>query len=159
MFAMQDEEKQKGAGAQPSADEQQSAHKRQITRLVFVYDADSGRLAAVADSLKKLVGKGCPLCAVTHGVVKKRQEISAFEQSLGVPVDYLHRDEAAQDPRARGLELPCIFAEVDASDEPVVLLGPPAIARLRGTQTDLKGRLQFRAAQLDLELPEAVCAR
>lgn len=133
----------------------QAAEKRKITRLVFVYDADSGRLAALADSLKKLAGKGCPLCAVTHGFSGKRQEFADFEDSLGVPVEYLHRDEASRDLRTRDLDLPCILAEVEGSDEPVVLLDPAAIGRLRGTRLDLKGRLEFRAAALDLELPMA----
>jgi hypothetical protein len=124
-----------------------------ITRLTFVYDADTGRLAAVADSLKKLVGKGCPLCVVTHGFTGKRQEFQEFESTVGVPVELLHRDEAALDPRVSALSLPCIFADIEGDTAPVVLMDPPAIARLKGTETNLEERLQFRAAALGLEFP------
>jgi hypothetical protein len=127
--------------------------KRNIIRLIFVYDADSGRIAAVADSFKKLLGKGCPLCAVTHGLTKKREQIVAFEQCLSIPVSYLHRDEVQADPIARGHDRPCILAEVEGEQEPVVLLDPRSIERLRGTERDLKGRLLFRAAALGLDLP------
>ena len=132
-----------------------SVAKKNISRLLFVYDADSGKLAAVADSLKKLVGKGCPLCAVTHGLASKSKEICLFEQSVAVPIKYLHRDEAAHDPLLRGQELPCIVAEVEGDEQLAVLMGPRAIERLRGTEGDLKRRLEFRAASLGLELPSS----
>jgi hypothetical protein len=129
--------------------------KRRIRRLVFVYDAPSGKLAAIADSLKKLVGKGCPLCAVTHGVLGKRASWTRSERELGVPVDYLHSDEVGALHLTLPIELPCILAQFEDGAEPIVLLDPVGIERAHGTPADLRGRLAFRAASLGLVLPYA----
>lgn len=130
----------------------QTAQKRKIRRLIFVYDAASGRLASMADSLKKLVGRGCPLCAVTHGVVSKRPAFERFESSVDVPIVFLHSDELASEGLSPELDLPCILAELSGSEH-VVLLDSAGISRLKGSERDLEGRLQYRAASLGLELP------
>lgn len=127
---------------------------RRIRRLIFVYDAASGLIPAIADSLKKVVGRGCPLCAITHGVAGKRRSWVECERSLALPITYLHTDELESlQPRAEPLELPCILAELEETGEQIVLLDAAAIRRARGTEADLKGRLTFRAASLDLRLP------
>jgi hypothetical protein len=128
---------------------------RRITRLLFVYDAPSGKLAAIADSLKKVVGRGCPLCAVTHGLFGKRATWAQAERRLGVPVDYLHNDELGLLRVEHPVDLPCILAELEGGGSQIVLLDPEAIDRARGTETDLRGRLAYRAASLGLELPYA----
>ena len=127
--------------------------QREIEKLIFIYDASSGKLAAMADSLKKLVGRGCPLCAVTHGLARKRSSWEQYESELAVPITYLHADELGDIPdRHPSLELPCVLAEL-GDGEQIVILDAKSLRRARGTEADLKGRLEFRAAALGLTLP------
>lgn len=88
-------------------------------RVLFLYNAASGPLEAVLDSLRKLArsGTACALCAVTHGVWRKRKAWSEIECSFGLPVAYFHRDEipgeAGDFLRANGLRLPVVLFEMD----------------------------------------------
>ena len=125
---------------------------RAIDRLLFVFDADSGAWSAAADSARKLLRlNGCALCAVTHGLLSERDEMRSCREELGVPVDYLHRDELPSGLRdlVAG-RLPTVVAVV--GDEPVVLLEPEVIARCRGSVADLRGKLVFHAARRGLAL-------
>jgi hypothetical protein len=128
---------------------------RTISRLVLVFDANSGKLSAFVDSVKKvLMVQGCSLCAITHGLAGEKDEWRSCREELGVPVDYLHRDEVPPVLKAtvEG-QLPCIVAEVQG--EYVVLLGPDVLERCRGSVADLKGRLFFHMTARELELPNA----
>ncbi|HLG18128.1 MAG TPA: hypothetical protein VJH03_27050 [Blastocatellia bacterium] len=128
--------------------------KRRIEKLIFIYDADSGKAGAIVDSVKKVLRlKGCALCAITHGVAGEKQEWKSCQEDLGVPVDYWHRDEVPPMARTRiGNELPCVAAQVDG--ETLVLIGPDVIERCKGSVADLKGRLRYYAGARNLELPE-----
>lgn len=44
-----------------------------IRRLIFVFATGSGAWNAFVDSVKKiLMIKGCPLCAITHGIAGEK---------------------------------------------------------------------------------------
>src|SRR6266536_2156194 len=105
---------------------------RQIDRLLFVYNADSGALAAIVDSAKKLLSiNGCPLCALTHSLAGETGEWKSCKEGIGVPIDYLHRNELTPELKALASELPCVVAE--AGGETLVLLTPDVIARCKGS--------------------------
>lgn len=127
--------------------------ERRIDRLVFVFDADSGKLGALVDGVKKLLTvNGCPLCAITHGILGERAEWKECREGLGVPVDYLHRDELSGPlRRIVGTATPCVLAV--ASGDHRVLLGPEVLGRCKGGVPDLKGRLLAHAASAGLDLP------
>lgn len=84
-------------------------------KLLFVYNADSGFLASIADTAHKLVSPGtysCNLCRVTHGAVSMKDEWKTFVASLPYPVSFLHRDEFAKKyPGEKSARLPALFAE------------------------------------------------
>ncbi len=64
--------------------------------LLFVYNADSGKINALKDYVHKIVKPStypCSLCAVTYGNFGMKQEWKDFVQSLGISVEFLHRDE------------------------------------------------------------------
>ena len=65
-----------------------------IAKIIFVYNADSGRLAAMLDSVKKAAGsaQACSLCTITHGLISKKVEWEDIEDQLGFPTEYFHRD-------------------------------------------------------------------
>ena len=126
---------------------------RKVDRLLFVYNADSGTLNAIIDSAKKLLSiNGCPLCSLTHSLAGERSEWLSCKESIGIPVDYVPRDELS--PSLRGIvgdSLPSVVAR--AGDEDIVLLGPDVIQRCKGSVADLRGRIKTHAAMRDLEVP------
>jgi hypothetical protein len=125
---------------------------RQVSRLVLVFDANTGKMNAFVDSVKKvLMVSGCSLCAITHGLTGEKDEWKSCKEELGVPVSYLHRDELppALQQRLKG-QLPCVMAEVDGELE--MLLTPDVLERCRGSVSDLKGRIFFHMAARGLEI-------
>jgi hypothetical protein len=127
--------------------------RTRIRRLIFVFHAQSGPVAALVDSMKKvLMIKGCTLCSITHGLAGEKAEWKTCKESLGVPVEYLHLDDIPPHLRAVvGEDTPCVIAE--AGDRFVRLLGPDELDRCRGSVGDFRGRLSYHAIGQELELP------
>lgn len=102
-------------------------------RLFMVYDAKAGWMSALKDSMMKVMGSGCSLCFVTHGLTGKRQETQDLEHDLGdMPLEYRHATEI-EDIEARlggPFPKPSVLVELEDGDV-VVLMDPPAITRLR----------------------------
>lgn len=123
-----------------------------IDRLIFVYNADSGLLGAVIDSARKLLAiKGCALCSITHAITGEKDEWKTCKEELGVPIDYVHRDNIPSEIRpVVGNNLPCVVAK--AGDRYYLLLNPSVLQRCRGSVADLKGRLLFHASVQGLQL-------
>lgn len=127
--------------------------KKRIDRLVMVYDANSGAWGAMVDSAKKiLMLKGCPLCSITHGIAGEKSDWKSCREEIGVPVDYLHRDEiGGQTARlAQELGLPCVLAEVEGQLVP--LLRPDVLDRCRGNVAEFRGKLHYHASAKDLDM-------
>ncbi|MDQ2769542.1 MAG: hypothetical protein M3Y54_03465 [Bacteroidota bacterium] len=83
-------------------------------RLLFVYNADGGRLAGLKDMFHKILSPStypCSLCAITYGATAMRPEWGAFIRALPVPVSFPHRDEFRRDyPQWAAHPLPAAFA-------------------------------------------------
>ena len=65
-------------------------------RLIFVYNADSGKLNLAFDIAHKILSPStyqCDLCSLSHGYFQMHASWKAFVQDLGLEVEYLHRDE------------------------------------------------------------------
>jgi hypothetical protein len=132
--------------------------KRKIERLLFVFSADSGSFNAFLDSAKKVLRiKGCTLCSITHGLAGEKSEWRECKEEIGLPVDYVHRDEISGELKAVvGDQLPCIVAQ--AGNDLVLLLTPDVLERCQGSVADLKGRLHYFASVHGLEMPRLVQA-
>ncbi len=96
-------------------------------RVIFVYNADSGALAAMWDSAKKVVGseKACTLCSIAHGVFAEKAEWGEIDRSLGAPAVYYHRDDIPAEVRAfidqKSLPLPLVVFEWEGGDYDVAI--------------------------------------
>ena len=69
---------------------------RPMSPLVFVYNADSGRVNAWLDIGHKLLRPDsytCDLCQLTHGVFRERAAWKAWREQNERPLEFLHRDE------------------------------------------------------------------
>lgn len=102
----------------------------ETSALLFVYNADSGAWNALMDAGHKLFSPAtyaCDLCAVTHSPLRMKPEWRRFLDELDLPVEFLHRDEFATDPRKISAELPAVF-RADARGDLEVLLGRDRLA-------------------------------
>jgi hypothetical protein len=123
--------------------EKENSEKKKVDRLVFIYDANSGKMGAFWDSAKKvLMIKGCALCTITHGILGEKNEWKACQQELGVPITYYHKDEIPEHLKGTVTgHLPCILAHIGRKY--VMLLEPEVLDRCRGDVADLKGRIHY----------------
>jgi hypothetical protein len=83
------------------------------TKLLIVYNADSGFFNALSSSIHKALSPDtyeCQLCRITYGMTHMVGEWKAYLDSLAVPVQALHRNEfLAQYPALATTALPAIF--------------------------------------------------
>lgn len=89
--------------------------------LIFVYNADSGFVSTLLDIGHKIVSPqtySCNLCAITHSTFSMRDEWKSFVAGLGVPVEFLHRDELAERHGLRDVQLPAIFLKAEDGLKP-----------------------------------------
>jgi len=88
--------------------------------LVFVYNADSGFVNTLLDIGHKIVSPqtyACNLCAITHSTFSMRDEWKRFVAGLGVPVQFLHRDELEKQYGIRDVKLPAVFRQRNGTIE------------------------------------------
>ena len=80
-------------------------------KLIFVYNADSGRLNALQDSLHKLLSPStydCRLCQLTHSFFSERKQWREFIDSIDAECIFLHKDEFNS---VEEVSLPAVFIE------------------------------------------------
>ncbi|TFU05576.1 hypothetical protein EUV02_00605 [Polymorphobacter arshaanensis] len=81
-------------------------------RLVIVYNANAGLVAAMLDSVHKIALPStypCSLCAVTYGPLAMKRRWRAWLQEQPLPVEFYHRpDFRAAFPADADLQLPLI---------------------------------------------------
>ena len=84
-----------------------------MKKLIFVYNADSGKFNALTDSLHKLISPDtyeCRLCELTHGFFSEKSEWSNFLKEQNFEACFLHRDEFVEKyPDYSESLLPAIF--------------------------------------------------
>ena len=65
-------------------------------KLIFVYNANSGKLNTLFDIAHKIIKPetyACSLCSLTHGAFSEKQIWSDFKNSTEVEMEFLHKDE------------------------------------------------------------------
>lgn len=75
-------------------------------KLIFVYNADSGPLNALLDSVHKIVRPDtydCKLCALTYGIVSEDALWKAYREASPHELVFLHRDEFQKQFRSKWL--------------------------------------------------------
>lgn len=84
----------------------------QNTTITFVYNADSGLFNALSDIAHKTFSPenySCNLCAITYGTFGMRAEWKQFLESLEIGLEFLHRNELAEQYGIVDAALPAIF--------------------------------------------------
>lgn len=84
-----------------------------MNKLIFVYNADSGKWNAYLDMAHKVFSPAtypCSLCDLTYGIFNIRPEWDEFVKNAPVPMEFLHKDEFwAQYPAWREWPLPTVL--------------------------------------------------
>jgi hypothetical protein len=102
----------------------------QNTRLILVYNADTGLIQALMHAVHKAVRPEtypCSLCALTYGAVSMRGDWKRFWQALEPQVDFYHRDDFTRDFPTLGtgglreVALPVVLIS-EAGEEPRVMI-------------------------------------
>ncbi|NQX94945.1 MAG: hypothetical protein HRT64_08525 [Erythrobacter sp.] len=100
------------------------------TRLICVYNADTGLIEALMHAVHKAVRPEtypCSLCALTYGAVSMRGDWKRYWNALDADVDFYHRDDFTEDfpalgtGGAREVALPVVLISV-AGEEPRVMI-------------------------------------
>lgn len=90
------------------------AHPKAMSKFIFVYNADSGMFNAMKDWVHKMISPEtypCSLCALTYDNLGMRRPWKEFVEELGYEVEFLHRDELAEQYKVRDLSLPATFIQ------------------------------------------------
>ncbi|MCH4824027.1 GTPase [Gramella lutea] len=90
-----------------------------MEKLIFIYNADSGKLNALMDSLHKAVNPSsysCKLCELTYGALDEKKAWKDFRKDLEVETSFLHKDEflkAYASKFGHKFEFPVILAQTN----------------------------------------------
>lgn len=100
-----------------------------MTTLVFVYNSDSGPVSGLLDIGHKILSPEtyqCSLCSLTHDAFSEKEAWREFRRSVGLPLEFLHRDEFEK-KYARTFTYPVILRKEDGMR---VLLSKEEIDRI-----------------------------
>lgn len=87
-----------------------------MSKLIFVYNADSGLLNAMKDWAHKIVSPetyACGLCALTYDNLGMRRPWREYIKELGYEVEFLHRHELEKQYDIKDIMLPAAFTLQD----------------------------------------------
>ena len=82
------------------------------SKLIFVYNADSGLFNSLTDTAHKLLSPdtySCNLCAITYGSFGMQKEWKEFLKSLNCSLEFLHRNELLMKFDISNVSLPAVF--------------------------------------------------
>ncbi len=85
-------------------------------KLIFVYNAKSGLIAGMTDSVHKTFSPAtypCSLCAITYGAVSMKKAWRTYLEGLPHETVFYHRDDFSQDYPQANITLPAILIERD----------------------------------------------
>ncbi len=95
-----------------------------IKKLIFVYNANSGKINSLLDSAHKIVSPDtydCKLCDLTYGIFKENEDWSSFREKLlqtnpNLQLEFLHKDEFTKQYKSKWLpkyDFPIILSVSD----------------------------------------------
>ncbi|MGD2116886.1 MAG: hypothetical protein PVG66_00875 [Chromatiales bacterium] len=102
--------------------------------LVFVYNADSGRINAWLDTAHKILSPStydCRLCQLTYGLVQEKTAWKQFRQQYPGQIRFLHKDEFEQQ-YGQKMSYPVVLRDDDGALQ--VLLSREDFSRIDNLQ-------------------------
>lgn len=86
-------------------------------KLIFVYNATSGTVSGLLDSVHKIVSPNtytCHLCDITYGIFSENTEWKSFREASEIEMLFLHKDEFLKQYRSKWLpnyDFPIVLSE------------------------------------------------
>ena len=99
-----------------------------MSKLIFVYNADSGLFNLLTDTAHKLLSPetySCNLCAITYGSFGMKKDWKEFLKSIDIPVEFLHRNELKKKYGISNINLPAIL--IKEENEPKLWINSESI--------------------------------
>lgn len=97
-----------------------------MNKLIFVYNANSGKSSSIIDGLHKMLKPStyeCELCNLTHGIFREKREWKRFRDSVEVEMEFLYRNEFQKTYASKfgyKFEYPVVLMESDKGLEMVL---------------------------------------
>ena len=113
-------------------------------KLIFVYNANSGKLNTLFDIAHKLLSPEtyqCDLCSLTHGALSEKKAWKEFRERTGLEMEFLHKDEFEQ-LHKKSFDYPVIFLK--QSNDIDLFLSADEISHLKSVDELIK-RIEQRA--------------
>ena len=123
--------------------------KSEKSKIVFVYNADSGVFNLLSDVAHKIFSPQtypCNLCAITHGTLGMKEEWREYLKTLKAPFEFLHADELKTEHQIETIKLPAVFLK--QGDALQLIIDSDAINACR-TIGDLKRIINEKLAEAD----------
>jgi hypothetical protein len=95
-----------------------------MQKLIFVYNGDSGLLNGVVHFLHKRISPDtypCKLCGIIYDGTALNKDWLAFVKDLGLPAEFLHRDEFKEKYGEHAFTFPIVLAADSAQNFKVLL--------------------------------------
>lgn len=108
------------------------------TKLLFIYNANSGKRNALLDSAHKILSPStydCHLCDITFGVFSENRTWKRFREQRNMEMVFLHKDEFAEQYASKfgyKFTFPIILAETE--DELQVYVGTEELNTLENAE-------------------------
>ncbi len=93
--------------------------KQTLKRLIFIYNANSGKHNAVFDMVHKILSPttyNCNLCDITFGLFKENKSWKKFRKASNTPTEFLYKDEYTKMYASKfgyKITFPIVLAETD----------------------------------------------
>ncbi|MEM6685370.1 MAG: GTPase [Bacteroidota bacterium] len=83
-------------------------------KIIFIYNAKSGKLNSLLDVAHKLISPKtyqCKLCTITHDTFAENALWKEFRQTTTLPLEFLHSDEFERQYKNIDTKYPVIFLQ------------------------------------------------
>lgn len=109
-----------------------------MEKLIFVYNADSGKANSFLDTMHKIFRPStysCKLCALTYGKFAEKTDWKKFREGCEIEMEFLHRDEFQKKYASKfgyKFEFPIIL--INAGGELEVFMSKEELTEIRSSQ-------------------------
>ncbi len=118
-----------------------------MEKLIFVYNADSGKLKSIIGAFQKIVNPAsydCNLCKLTYGAFDEKKAWRDFRKNGDLDMEFLHKDEFLKSYASKfghKFEFPIILAQNQKGLE--VLVSTPELREITEVE-ELISRIKER---------------
>lgn len=118
-----------------------------MPKLIFIFNANSGKLNSVIDSAHKILSPhtyNCNLCALTFGTVSENRQWKKFREASNIKMDFLHLDEFKKSYASKfGYKFTFPIVLVENNNELEVFITTERINELKSVE-ELVGEIEDR---------------